>query len=118
MCVALRKLLARVTRPIDEIDREKLGIFAAGRGGQPLDTVQPRTKVRVAGVIKSVRIVPRAGAPAIEVQVSDGKGSINAVFLGRRRIGGVVAGRKLILQGMVMSDHNRLMMFNPLYELL
>ncbi len=115
--MALRKLFSRVSRPIDEIDREKLGVFAVGRGGEPISGLGPRTRARVAGEIRSVRIVPRAGAPAIEVQVSDGSGSITAVFLGRRKIGGVTAGRKLIVQGMVMGEPGRLLMHNPLYEL-
>jgi hypothetical protein len=39
------------------------------------------------------------------------------VFLGRRRVGGVRAGRRLVVEGMVARDGNRLLMFNPVYEL-
>ena len=81
--------MARVNRPIDEIDREKLATFSTDAGGHALDEIEPRTRVRAAGEIKTVRIVPRAGAPALEVVISDGRGSVTAVFLGRRKIGGV-----------------------------
>ena len=117
LAVALRKMLSKLNRPIDDIDREKLGVFCTGVGGQSIASLTGRQQARVAGEIKSVRIVPRAGAPAMEVQISDGEASVTAVFLGRRRIGGVVAGRKLIVEGLAMADGKRFMMYNPLYEL-
>ena len=46
-----------------------------------------------------MRIVPRAGAPALEVTVSDGRGSVVGVFLGRRRIAGLSPGRKVAFEG-------------------
>ena len=110
--------MARVNRPIDEIDREKLATFSTDAGGHALDEIEPRTRVRAAGEIKTVRIVPRAGAPALEVVISDGRGSVTAVFLGRRKIGGVIAGRKLLVHGMVVRDGPRNAIFHPLYELL
>ena len=114
----MRKMFSKLNRPIDDIDREKLGVFCSGAGGQPIVSLSGRQRARVVGEIKSVRIVPRAGAPAMEVQISDGDGSVYAVFLGRRKIGGVVAGRKLIVEGLTMADGKRLMMYNPLFELI
>ncbi len=54
----------------------------------------------------------------MEVHISDGEGSVTAVFLGRRKIGGIVAGRKLIVEGLTIADGKRLMMYNPMYELI
>ncbi len=64
-----------------------------------MDGLVPRQPVRVGGEIKSVRIVPRAGAPALEVTVSDGRGSVVAVFLGRRKIAGMSPGRQRRVRG-------------------
>ncbi|HMC70337.1 MAG TPA: hypothetical protein VKJ07_14370, partial [Mycobacteriales bacterium] len=86
--MALRKLVERITKPTDEIDREKLTMWCDAHGGAPLDTVQCRAPVFVAGEVRSVRIVPRAGADALEATVMDGRGSVTAVFLGRRRVAG------------------------------
>ena len=116
--VALRKFMARMSRPIDEIDREKLEVFSSDAGGHPLDTLRARQRARIVGEIRTVRIVPRAGAPALEVVISDGRGSLTAIFLGRRKIGGIIAGRKLVVTGTVVADHRRMAVFNPLYELL
>ena len=110
--------MARVNRPIDEIDREKLETFSTDAGGCALNDIEARTRIRAVGEIKTVRIVPRAGAPALEVVISDGRGSLTAIFLGRRKIAGIIAGRRLVVQGMVVHDSHRNAVFNPLYELL
>jgi hypothetical protein len=65
-----------------------------------------------------MRSVPRAGAPALEVTVSDGRGQVVAVFLGRRKIAGLSPGRKITMSGVVARDGNRNVVFNPAYEIL
>jgi len=74
--------------------------------------------VRVGGEVRSVRIVPRAGAAALEVTVSDGRGSVVGVFLGRRKIAGLSPGRKVAFEGVAARDGKRYLVFNPIYELL
>ena len=116
--MALKKVVERLTKPIEELDRQKLEEFCAERGVSPIADVTPRTQVKVAGEVRSVLIVPRAGAPALEVSVSDGGAALTAVFLGRRKIAGMSPGRKLCLEGMTRADGNRLVVYNPRYELL
>lgn len=115
--VALRGFVQRVLRPVDEIDSERLSAFAAAQDAVPIAQVQPRKRVRVAGEVKILGVVPRAGAPALEVTIDDGASRITAVFLGRRRIGGVTAGRRIVLDGMVTTDRGRPTLINPTYEL-
>jgi hypothetical protein len=114
--VALKKLVERLTKPTDEIDREKLTEWCDREGGVALDAVPRRQPVFVAGEVRSVRIVPRAGADALEATVMDGRGSVTAVFLGRRRIAGLAPGRKVKLEGVVSACGERFM-YNPLYTL-
>jgi len=116
--MALRKLVERMTKPVEEIDREDLDSYCAGLGGVRLDEIEPRKQVRVAGEISSVRIVPRAGAPALEVALNDGRGSVTAVFLGRRKILGMSPGRRLIIEGVVTGSGRSAQIFNPVYTLL
>jgi hypothetical protein len=40
------------------------------------------------------------------------------VFLGRRKIAGVVPGRKIIIEGVAGQHGRRYLMINPLYTLL
>src|SRR5262249_22638911 len=87
--VTLKKLVERITRPVEDIDREQLGTFCDARHLTPIDEIVAREPVRVGGEVRSVRIVPRAGAAALEVTVTDGRGSVVGVFLGRRKIAGL-----------------------------
>jgi hypothetical protein len=65
-----------------------------------------------------VRIVPRAGAPALEVAIDDGHGRAVGVFFGRRSLGGLHPGRHLIMEGVAQRDRGRTLLYNPLYTLL
>jgi len=117
--MGVKDLVSRLTKPVEEHDREKLVEFCSQlQGCQACDTLQPRTVARVVGEITSVRIVPRAGAPSLEVAVSDGRGMVTAVFFGRKKIAGVNPGRRLVVEGMVAPLNNRMFMYNPVYELL
>ncbi|MCZ7535381.1 MAG: OB-fold nucleic acid binding domain-containing protein [Acidimicrobiia bacterium] len=116
--MALRKLVEKITKPVEDRDREDLDSYCERLGCDRLDALEPRTRVRAAGEIRSVRIVPRAGAPALEVSVSDGRGSVTAVFLGRRKIQGVSPGRKMVVEGVVSGTGRSAQIFNPVYTLL
>jgi RecG-like helicase len=117
--MGVKNLVNRLTKPVEEHDREKLVEFCASlEGCHSLDELQPRKVAKVVGEISSVRIVPRAGAPALEVGVTDGRGQVTAVFFGRKKIAGLTPGRRLVLEGMVAPLSNRCFMYNPVYELL
>jgi RecG-like helicase len=116
--MAFKKMVERLTKPVEDLDREQLMAFCDGRSLSPLDDIEARHHVRVGGEVRSVRIVPRAGAPALEVTVSDGRGSVVGVFLGRRKIAGLSPGRRVAFEGVTARDGKRLLVFNPVYELL
>jgi RecG-like helicase len=117
--MGVKDLVNRLTKPVEEADREKLVEFCSQlEGCQPCDQLQPRRLARVAGEVSSVRIVPRAGAPSLEVGVTDGRGAVTAVFFGRRKIAGLFPGRRIVIEGMVAPLNNRSFMYNPVYELL
>jgi hypothetical protein len=116
--MAFKKMVERLTKPVEEIDREELTAFCDARLLSAMDAIPARQRVRVGGEVRSVRIVPRAGAPALEVTVSDGRGSVVGVFLGRRKIAGLSPGRKVAFEGVAARDGKRYLVFNPIYELL
>ena len=117
--MALKNLVSKLTKPVEEHDREKLVEFCSKLGGcSAIDEVRPRTVAKVVGEISSVRIVPRAGAPSLEVGVTDGRSVLTAVFFGRKKIAGLSPGRRVIIEGMVAPLHHRVFMYNPVYELL
>lgn len=116
--MALRKMVDKLTKPVEELDREALGRYCDDVGATPMNQITPRTPIRVAGEVRAVRIVPRAGAPATEVTVSDGRGSVDAVFLGRRKIAGMSPGHHVLLSGVAGRDGKRFLVYNPEYRLL
>src|SRR5262249_28028690 len=103
---------------VEELDREALTDFVARLDVVPMDNVVPRMPVRLGGEVRSVRIVPRAGAPALEVLMADGRGQATAVFLGRRKIGGMTPGGRLVVEGVAAREGTRVLIVNPVYSLL
>src|ERR671918_2060661 len=116
--MGVKDLVNRLTKPVEEADREKLVDFCSRlEGCQPCDNLQPRQMAKVVGEVSSVRIVPRAGAASLEVGITDGRGVVTAVFFGRRKIAGLNPGRRVVIEGMVAPLNNRAFMYNPVYEL-
>ena len=113
--VAFRKAVHRLTAPVDQLDREQLTEFCQAQGFTPIGAIEARTRVATGGEVRSVRIVPRAGAAALEVTISDGSASATAVFLGRRKIAGMAPGRRVAIEGMVARDGKQMLIYNPEY---
>ena len=86
---------------------------------QPISTLQWRSRARIVGRVKSIRVQPMAEVPTLECVVVDGSGeAITLVFLGRRSISGLHSGSVLAAEAMVGKHRGRLAMINPSFELL
>jgi hypothetical protein len=77
----------------------------------------PRTSAQVAGRIVAVRVEPFDSAPQLTVQIDDGSGRLDAIFMGRRTIPGIEPGARVVLEGTVCAAKALPRMFNPRYEL-
>jgi hypothetical protein len=88
-------------------------------GTQPIASLQWRTRARVTGRVKTIRVQPLSEVPTIECVVADDSGeAITFVFLGRRAIGGLRSGTQMVAEGMVGKHKGKLAMINPSYEVL
>lgn len=76
-----------------------------------------RVPVRLRGTLRSVTLKPRGGQPTLEAELDDGTGAVTIIWLGRRRITGVVAGRAMRVEGRTSLQDGRRVIFNPRYEL-
>lgn len=114
--MALRDVVRRLKQAPEDLERERLAHRTAELGATPITEVEPRAQVSVVGQVRSVRIVPRAGAPSLEVTIDDGHGRAVGVFFGRQRLGGVGPGRELRFSGRAMHERGRIVLFNPAYE--
>lgn len=120
--MALRQALKRLTTSVGELDRRALREFCCGvEGAVPIAELKPRQEGRVVGEITSLRIVPRPDCAGwLEATISDGTGSVVAMWTGRASIAGVASGRRLVIsgRGAPKGRSGRLVILNPRYELL
>ncbi len=87
-------------------------------GSTPISEATWRSRVRVAGRVRQVRVPTRIDNPNLECTLVDGTGAILLVFQGRRQIAGIQQGTRLAAQGTVGAWRGRLAILNPRYELL
>ncbi|MDQ1402282.1 MAG: hypothetical protein QOG03_598 [Actinomycetota bacterium] len=120
--MALKKMFHRLTASVDELDTEDLKEFCSRfPQATPIAEINPREPVIAVGEITSLRIVPRKDKTRwLEASISDGTGTLVAMWTGRRRIAGVKPGQRLLVQGRCSptGPGGRMMMYNPIYELL
>lgn len=87
-------------------------------GTTPIASAVPRTPVRVVGEVTRIRSRPATGLPSLAVTITDPTGSVVAVWTGRRSIGGITLGRRIIVEGVAMRRSDQLEFTNPAYTLL
>ncbi len=114
----LRSILHRLTSPQSVLEDEDLQKASGRAGGTPVQELPDRRPACVCGTVRSVTLRPRAGVPALVAQLYDGTGVLDVVWLGRREVAGVAAGRRLRVRGRVAQRDGRPVVFNPSYELL
>jgi hypothetical protein len=114
----LRRALHRLSADTSELDAEQMQKDVVDLGAQPVSQCPNRQRVSICGVLRTVTLRPRGGTPSLEAQLWDGTGTVELVWLGRRRIGGIEPGRSIVASGLITSADGRRTMFNPLYELM
>jgi RecG-like helicase len=115
----IRRKLQRLTADETELEAEELQHKVTKVvGAEKMSACRDRDSVCVAGTIRSVTQKSRAGSPSLEAEVYDGSGSVVAVFLGRRRIPGIEAGRSIVIRGRLTTQDHKPTVFNPRYELM
>lgn len=113
----LRGLWERFAASAEERDAAELLDTTEQLGLVPAAECCDRQRVTVHGSIRSVRMLPRAGSPALEAELFDGSGAVTLIWLGRRRIHGIECGRTLTASGLVSISSGQRIIYNPRYEL-
>ncbi len=119
--MTLKARLQGIAASNQKRDEEKLIDFCRRQANcSAIGSALARQDVNLVGEITSLRIVPRAGSPSLEATLSDGTGSVVAVWTGRRRVAGVAPGKRLVVsgRGAPIGPGGRLLFLNPRYELL
>lgn len=113
----LRRVFHRLSADTRELEAEELQEDTQAVGATPVVRCGNRQVVVIYGVLRTVTLRPRAGTPTLEAQLFDGSGTVDLVWLGRRRIAGIEPGRQLIVRGRLTIYDGRRTIFNPEYEL-
>ncbi len=116
---ALRQVVGDGRRPDARPHVPKdVGTLPVVAGTVRIDQLQWRQPARVAGRVRSVRVQPWSGVPALECSLIDASGAtVTIVFLGRRQIAGIRTGTQMAAEGMVGEKGGKLAMINPYFEL-
>lgn len=108
----------RLTRTDTALEQDELQEAARRHGGVPIGQAVDRSVTCCAGTVRCVSLRPRSGeVPALVVDLDDGTRTMNLVWLGRRRIGGIEPGVYLKVRGRVTFRKGVPTIFNPAYEI-
>src|SRR4029450_6853989 len=88
----LQRALRRITSSNAELESEELQRNVREEGSVPIQNCEDRQRVQLTGTVSTVTINPRAGHPALEVELRDRSGAVTLVWLGRRQIPGIAWG--------------------------
>jgi hypothetical protein len=113
----LSRVTARLARTESELEAHELQEDTSRLGATPIVDLADRSEASVCGSVRSVTLRPRVNVPALVVELYDGSRILNLVWLGRRRIGGIVPGTYLTAHGRVTYKHGIPTIFNPAYEI-
>lgn len=112
-------------KSIDQLEQERHAdeihqlADLAFQGIIPIAETKWRDRVKVVGHVKAMRVQPWAEqVDGLELTLTDSTGGITLVFFGRRRIGGIHLGSKLMAEGTTSEHHGLLTILNPQYLLL
>jgi len=112
------KALRRLGQSNAELESEDLQKAVEEEGAVPIRTCEDRQMVYLTGTVSTMTIAPRAGHPALEVELRDGSGAVTLVWLGRRQIPGIDPGQMVKVSGRISCQGGRRLIYNPRYELL
>ena len=110
----------RLTRSRAQLEAEELQREVEQSEDEGLTTIQacrPGETVTVRGMVRSVTLRPASTVPALEIELYDGSGSVQVVWLGRRRIPGIDPGRTMVVCGRLTCNTENPTIYNPKYEL-
>ncbi|AXE38930.1 OB-fold nucleic acid binding domain-containing protein [Acidipropionibacterium virtanenii] len=114
----LRRVLQRVTATNEDLEDDELRQSSVDAGAVTIADSALRTRVNLQGRIEVLTLNPKGTNRWLEAELSDGTGTVHLIWMGRRRIPGLRAGRRLSVEGLISADDGRRVIYNPRYQLL
>lgn len=115
---AVGRLLNRLGRDQATMEAAEIAQECARPGCVTIATLTRCEVSQVTGTVHSLAVPPQETRPELRVELYDGSGILELVWLGRRSIAGVEPGAYLTVTGRVACEDDRMVMYNPGYDLL
>jgi RecG-like helicase len=75
-----------------------------------------RERVKLAGAVRRISVLPIEGIRSLEATLTDGTGEVNVVFMGRRNIEGMTLGTRVVVEGVIGEQRKVKRIVNPRFE--
>ncbi|MGL5405307.1 MAG: OB-fold nucleic acid binding domain-containing protein [Propionibacteriaceae bacterium] len=112
------RIIQRFAISHGEIAAQERRDRVAQAGADAVTNCCDRDVVRLVGELTSIKFNPSDGPRWLEAEFDDGSGHVRLVWMGRRSIKGIDAGRRLAVEGRISCTDGRRTIYNPRYELL
>lgn len=112
-----RRFFTRMAASDEQRYAEEIEAWASSIAGavRIRDTV-PRSRVKLAGVVRRITVRPLEGNESLEAILYDGTGEVTVVWMGRRSIPGLNLGTRLVVEGLLAEQRGERRIVNPRFE--
>ena len=114
----LRRVLHRVTASNEDLADDDLQRSSISAGVSTIAEAKMRSRASLQGRIEVLTLNPRGANRWLEAELRDGTGAVTLIWMGRRRIPGLRAGRRISVEGMITEADGRRVIYNPRYTVL
>ncbi len=118
--MTISSVMSGLLRSQGAVEAEEIAAECARDGCVRIVSLNRRDKASITGTVHSVAVPPKSQRPEVRVELYDGTGILELIWLGRRTITGIDPGAYLTVNGRVACDggSDRFVMYNPSYDLL
>ena len=114
----LRRVLHRVTASNEDLADDDLQRSSISAGVSTIAEAKMRSRASLQGRIEVLTLNPCGTNRWLEAELRDGTGAVTLIWMGRRRIPGLRAGRRISVEGMITEADGRRVIYNPRYTVL
>lgn len=108
----------RLTSDESELEADTLSHEVDACGAMRAGTCRAGQRVQVMGKLRCVELQPCDHLATLVAELYDGTDTVQLIWLGRRTIAGIEAGRTLRAKGRIALRDGHKVIYNPSYELL
>ncbi len=114
----LGRWVRRLTSDEEELEADTLSSETDAGGAMRADCCRVGEKAEILGKLRMVQVQPCDSLAALIAELYDGTDAVELIWLGRRTIAGIEAGRTVRATGRIALRDGHKAIYNPRYQLL